>query len=74
MDLLQIESEALSLPPEERASLAHRLLLSLEDIPEAGFERLWGEEAAKRAADVDAGRSPVVPAEEVARKARALFR
>ncbi len=40
MDIKEIEAEALSLPSEERASLAHRLLLSLEDISDAEFEVL----------------------------------
>lgn len=54
MNIARIESEALSLPPEERATLAHRLLLSLEDISEPDFDRLWGEESARRAAEADA--------------------
>ncbi len=74
MNASQIESEALSLPFEERASLAHRLLLSLEEISEPEFDRLWGEESARRAAEVDAGLAQVIPGEEVARKARALLR
>lgn len=74
MDTAQIENEALSLPVEERASLAHRLLLSLEDIAEPEFDRLWGEESALRAAEADTGRVQTVSAEEVARKARALLK
>ena len=74
MNTAQIESEALSLPVEERALLAHRLLLSLEEISEPEFDRLWGEESAQRAAEVDAGRVQAVSGEEVARKARALLR
>jgi len=74
MNTAQIESEALSLPVEERALLAHRLLLSLEEISEPAFDRLWGEESAQRAAEVDAGRVQAVSGEEVARKARALLR
>jgi hypothetical protein len=74
MDIKALEAEALSLPSDERASLAHRLLLSLEDISEADFDRLWAEESAKRTAALDAGVTKSVPANVVAKKARALLR
>jgi len=74
MNIAQIESEALSLPVDARASLAHRLLLSLEEISEPEFDRLWGEESARRAAEVDAGLVQAVPGEVVATRARALLR
>ena len=74
MNFGQIESEALSLPIDARASLAQRLSLSLEEVAEREFDRLWGEESARRAAAVDAGLAQTVSGEEVARKARALLR
>jgi len=55
MNIAQIEAEALSLPVDDRASLAHRLLLSLEEISESEFDDWWGEVSAQRAAAVDAG-------------------
>lgn len=74
MDITQIEAEALSLPAEARASLAHRLLLSLEEVSEPEFDRLWGEESARRVAQFDARHATAVPGDEVAKKARALLR
>jgi len=74
MNIVQIEAEALALPIDARASLAHRFLLSLEEIAEPEFDRLWGEQSARRAAAVDAGLAQTVSGEEVARKARALLR
>jgi putative addiction module component (TIGR02574 family) len=74
MNLLQIESEALELPVQDRATLAQRLLLSLEEISEPEFEQLWGEESVRRSADFDAGKSMSVSGDEVAKKARALLR
>lgn len=74
MDLAQLESEVLSLPVQERAALVQRLLLSLEEISEPEFDRLWGEESARRAAEIDAGKVQAIPGEEVAKKARALLR
>lgn len=70
----QIEAVALSLPIEARASLARRLLLSLEEITELEFDQLWGEESARRAAEMDAGRVQSVPGATVATEARALVR
>jgi putative addiction module component (TIGR02574 family) len=74
MDIKEIEEEALSLPSEERASLAHRLLLSLEEVSDAEFDRQWTEESVRRVAELDSGGSTSIPADEVARKARALLR
>jgi hypothetical protein len=74
MDIKEIESQVLSLPADERAFLAQRLLLSLEEIPENQFDQLWGEESLARAARADAGQSHPLSAEDVARKARALLR
>jgi putative addiction module component (TIGR02574 family) len=74
MNLLQIESEALALPTQDRASLVQRLLLSLEDVSEAEFERLWADESVRRVAEFDAGNSLSSSGEEVAKKARALLR
>ena len=74
MDTTHIEAEALALPLKARASLAHRLLLSLEEVSEPEFDRIWGEESARRAAEVDTGRAATIPGSEVAKKARALLR
>jgi putative addiction module component (TIGR02574 family) len=74
MDIKEIEAEALSLSSEDRASLAHRLLLSLEEVSNPEFERLWAEESLRRAAQLDSGKANSIPGDEVAQKARALLR
>jgi len=74
MNLAQIESEALALPVQDRATLAERLLLSLEEISEPEFEHLWAEESVRRIADLDAGKAQTISGAEVAKKARALLR
>jgi len=74
MNLAQLESEVLSLPATQRASLARRLLLSLEEPTEEELDRLWGAESARRAEEFDAGRGKAVPGEIVAAKARALLK
>ncbi len=74
MNLHQIESEALSLSLQDRAALAQRLLLSLEEVSEAEYEQLWADESVRRVAEFDSGKSVSVSVEEVAKKARALLR
>jgi len=74
MDIEVLEREALKLPADERARLACELLDSLDDMPEAEVDRLWLEEAGRRAAQLDAGEVELVSSEEVERKAKALLR
>ena len=74
MNLPQIENEALALPVQDRAALAQRLLLSLEEVSESEFEQLWADESVRRVAKFDTGISPSISGEEVAKKARALLR
>lgn len=71
--LEKIENEALQLPPKERGELVHRLIVSLEgepeDTPEA-IAKAWGEVIAHRVADMDAGRTKWIPADEVMSRLR----
>lgn len=63
-----LEAEAMKLSPEERARLADRLIASLSD--EAEIEQAWALEVERRIAEIEAGRSPVVPAAEAIARAR----
>lgn len=74
MDTETITNEALSLPVQQRAALAARLLSSLDVLSEAEIERLWFQVAAQRAVEMDQGLSRRIPAEEVRRQANALLR
>jgi putative addiction module component (TIGR02574 family) len=59
-------SDVLRLPPEERAEVAHKLLLSLEEEteePEAQTE--WSAELERRAREVLDGSVKTVPWEQV---------
>ena len=64
----EIITEALRLNIEERAQLAGRLLLSLDEPSESETERLWLEEAERRLNDFREGRVRGTPAEDVFRK------
>lgn len=66
--LKEIENQALQLSPQERGELIHRLIVSLEGAPEDTPEAIaqaWDEEIARRVADMDAGRTEWIPADEV---------
>ncbi len=68
-----LAQDALKLSPQERARLAHDLLVSLEGTEEdpAEVERAWREEIERRMADVRAGNVTGIPADEVFAKLRA---
>ena len=74
--LKDIEEQALQLTPKERGELAHRLIVSLdgepEDSPEA-IAKAWDEEIARRVADMDAGRTKWIPADEVFKEIDAII-
>lgn len=63
-----IEAEALKLSPEERVSLADHLLASVGSNGEVADA--WGAEIERRLADVEAGRTALVPVEEAIQHAR----
>lgn len=74
--LKELEAQALQLSPQERGELIHRLIVSLEgpveDTPEA-IAQAWDEEIARRVADMEAGRTQWIPAEEVFKEIDALI-
>ena len=70
MTVDEIMREALALDAETRASVAHRLLTSLESLSEDEVERMWIEEARRRSADVKAGRAHTISADESIARAR----
>ena len=73
MDSQAIEQEALGLPPEDRAKLAQKLLLSLDALSEDESEQGWLIEADRRARKLDRGDVQPVSADDVRKKARALL-
>ena len=74
MDPQTVEHEALRLPPEDRARLAQKLLLSLDTLSEEELEQAWLIEADRRAREIDRGNVQPISADEVRLKARALLR
>ena len=71
--LKELENKALQLSLPERSQLIHRLIVSLEGEPTESPEAIakaWDEEITKRVADMDAGRTQWIPADEVMARLR----
>ena len=66
--LASLEAQALKLSPEDRAVLADHLLASL--ATEQEVEEAWAIELARRIAEIESGRMPLVPVEQAIARAR----
>jgi len=73
-NLDEVLRHALSLDIQDRASLAERLLASLDDLDEEEAQRLWTDEAERRLKEYRAGLARTVSADEVAQRADRLLR
>lgn len=69
-----IEKEALHLSARERAKLAHRLLESLDDLPEADAEKVWASEVSRRAKEIDEGKVELVSSEALEQRIQARLK
>ncbi|NLF57944.1 MAG: addiction module protein [Candidatus Hydrogenedens sp.] len=61
----KVSDEALALPADARIALVDRLLESLNLPAQPEIERLWTEEAERRAAEMERGEVAPVPGGEV---------
>jgi putative addiction module component (TIGR02574 family) len=69
-DLKDCEAQALRLPAHERASLAERLIASLDELDDTENERLWVQEAERRYQAYKQGQISSRPADDAMRDAR----
>ena len=60
-----IIAEAVRLPPDQRLTLAHRILTSVEPKESTETEAAWDKEIRERIARFDAGEVRSIPAVEV---------
>jgi putative addiction module component (TIGR02574 family) len=60
-DPKRVSEEAMRLPLEARAALAAELLRSLDGPVDAGAERAWRKEIARRLRESDEGKSKSIP-------------
>jgi len=70
--LVELEKQACSLLPEERAHLAEVLLESLHDSPLSEIETEWEQEIEQRVAAFDRGELQTYSAEDVFAEARRM--
>lgn len=69
-DYDEILRAALSLPPSERATLADRLLESLDGPDQKRIDALWAEEAERRMREIDEGKVETIDGELVMQRLR----
>ena len=67
-----LSKDALDLPADQRLTLAHRLLDSVEPDPEPGAEAAWEAEIVRRIERLKSGESKVIPAAEVFARLREI--
>jgi len=67
-DEKQVEEAALTMDVLARGRLISKLIRSIEHVGEEENLRLWGQEAARRDAELDAGEEREIPIEEVMRE------
>lgn len=67
----QIQSEALSLPAQQRSQLAERLLASLDDEVNEGAEQEWLAVAKRRLDEIRSGAVAPIPGDEALARLRA---
>ena len=63
----QLAQDALTLSDQERAELAHKLLISLDGVPDEGAEEARDQEIAKRVQKIRDGTAKGRPADQVFR-------
>ncbi len=71
--LKKIECEIFSLPPQERAFLADRLLSSLDENSLSEVDEAWITEAERRYQEYKKGKRPGIPAGRVFEEAEKLL-
>lgn len=70
----EILSAALSLPPDERAMLADRVLESLDPPNQKQIDAAWAEEVERRIREIDEGKVETIDGELVMQELRSRFK
>lgn len=64
----ELLKKALTLPANDRATLAGSLIESLEEADETAAQQAWQDEIARRLEELDSGNATTIPWEEVRRR------
>jgi putative addiction module component (TIGR02574 family) len=70
----EIESAALALPLDARATLAEHLLESLTAEDQQRVDAMWAEEAERRDSEIEEGIVAAIPGEEVMSRLRSRYK
>ena len=66
----EVISEVMSLPPDARAIVADRLLMSLDSPRRKEIDILWAEEVERRVRQIETGEVKPIPGEDVFKEIR----
>lgn len=69
----KMTNEALSLPINDRAKLAHRLITSLDENIDSDLDNAWEAEINRRAEDIKNGIAKGRPAEQILSEIKAKY-
>lgn len=69
----KMTNEALSLPIDDRAKLAHELIMSLDEHIDSDVNNAWEAEISRRVQEIKDGTAKGRPAEEVLSEIRARY-
>ena len=73
MSLKELEAEIKKLDVKDRATLAKRIVESLDELSKEEIEALWAVEAERRLDELEQGVATEIPAAEALRRARAAI-
>lgn len=72
--LKEVANKAYNLSPDERAELAHDLIVNLDEITEDNqLEMAWDAEIERRVKEIKSGKAKGRPAEEILSEIRAKY-
>jgi putative addiction module component (TIGR02574 family) len=71
--LEKMTNDALSLPQEDRAKLAHELIVSLDEHLDSDVGEAWENEIRRRVKEIKEGTAKGRPAEQVLSEIRAKY-
>ena len=69
----RVTHDALELSPQERAALAHSLILSMDEVVDPDVEQSWNAEIERRVGEIRSGKVEGIPASEVFAKLKAKY-
>lgn len=71
--LQEVVNKANNLPTKERAELAHKLIVSLDDEIDKDFEEAWEMEIERRIKEIKSGKAKGRPAQVILAEIRAKY-